>query len=1015
MLAISLLGAGAAVAMDPNRALNQLIHSSWGVRNAGPPDVWSITQAKNGYLWLGTGDGLYSFDGVVFERFRPTQGPDLLADNVNAVFAASSGDIWVGYEQGGISRLRDGRLTNYPRTDLREVRQFVEGPDHAIWAGLIGGPVNLMRFDGARWQVVGDDWGCPEGWIISMLVSRDGTLWLATPDGLYFLRPGSHRFETTGLRLTSRTRLAQAPDGRIWLAQGAAGTVSFDTETLMARKAATWTPPPADTKLLLRLIMFDRDGNLWGSVDRAGLVRVPPPKGGWRKPVTQVQTYTLADGLTSNLVASLFEGSEGGVWIATNRGIDRLRAANVVAEYAIPATSRTGYRALRADARILYVADADTIYRLPASGPPKVIAKTGQPTTAFCTDRQGTTWATPYGRLLALRNDQAADDGPLPEEAKRTDAHHTVLSCAVDRSGTLWVSVEGLGLYSRQAGQWRRRIPAPELAKGDALVVADLQGRLWFYNGFAEGRPLVLVDGDKVRVFPESRGPKVGHLALIEPREHDVLFGGDDGLARFDGHRFQTLPASRTENLRRVAGVAQSAEGHTWLNTIRGVFRVKDSDLAAAFEHPERPLPHQLFDNRDGLPGPAQQDSDSPTALTGPDGRIWLVTSHGLAWIDPRRLAFNPTPPPVVVRSIRADGVEYRNDLDGRRLKAGVTRLQIDYAALSLTVPDRIRYRYRLDGVDRDWVDPGERRQAFYTKLGPGDYTFRVVGANNDGVWNRTGATVHFSIPPTFTQTWLFKGLCLLALLAFGRVLYSLRLRQVSEQIKSGLEERLHERERIARELHDTLLQGFQGLMLRFQAVADQIPREQPVHAALEHALERADDVLVEGRDRVRNLRIAGDSGDLAEAFANIGEHLSPDPTTRFRVVTTGKVRDLHPIVREEVRRIGEEAITNAFNHARAGAIDVAITYHPQFLRVVFLDDGVGLPANVLTQGGRDGHYGLLGMRERAEKIRTRFTLSSRPGSGVEIELTVPGAVAYASPGRRRWTPPWRQSLAEET
>ncbi len=467
--------------------------------------------------------------------------------------------------------------------------------------------------------------------------------------------------------------------------------------------------------------------------------------------------------------------------------------------------------------------------------------------------------------------------------------------------------------------------------------------------------------------------------------------------------RFRSLRAAPGTPLDRIAGIVETARGETWLNGIAGIARIATRDLDAAFDRPGTAAPWQMFDFTDGVPGLAQQDSYTPTAIGGPDGRVWFITNHGIAWIDPAALHRNPLPPPVVVRALRADGHDIAI-APGLKLAAGTSSLQIDYTALSLAVPERVRFRYRLDGVDDDWVDPGERRQAFYTKLGPGKYSFRVIAANNDGVWNTTGTRLDFEILPTFVQTRTFVGLVLILAAAALWLLYSIRLRQMSVSIRARLEERLGERERIARELHDTLLQGFQGLMLRFQAVTERIPADQPARAMMEAALDQADAVLVEGRDSVRGLRTATAS-NLSEMFLAVAGR-EDDHRVKFEVIVEGKPRSLHPVIATEITRIGSEAIINAFRHARATRIDVNIGYRRNALTLKIVDDGQGIDAAIL-EAGRKGHFGLTGMRERAALIRGEFSLSSRIGAGTEVVLTVPARFAYAGPRRRAFAWPF--------
>jgi signal transduction histidine kinase len=331
--------------------------------------------------------------------------------------------------------------------------------------------------------------------------------------------------------------------------------------------------------------------------------------------------------------------------------------------------------------------------------------------------------------------------------------------------------------------------------------------------------------------------------------------------------------------------------------------------------------------------------------------------------------------------------------------------LQVDYTATSLAMPERVRFRYRLDGVDDAWVDAGTRRQAFYTNPAPGDYTFRVIAANHDGIWNKQGAAIRISVPPMFYQTRWFTALCIIAAGGIMWVIYMLRLKELGLHIRSRLHERHLERERIARELHDTLLQSIQGLILRFQAVAEGLPSGAASRDEMERVLDRADAALAEGRNRVLDLRSSSTDGDdLSEAFTKVAADLAIDHPAAFRVITEGTMQPLDPIVRDELFRIGREALVNAYRHADAEAIDVEIVHARDELRLRFMDNGRGIDTTVLD-GGRPGHWGLSGMRERAERIGATLRVRSRQGSGTEVEVRMPAGSAYRPCLKKsRWT-----------
>ena len=307
-----------------------------------------------------------------------------------------------------------------------------------------------------------------------------------------------------------------------------------------------------------------------------------------------------------------------------------------------------------------------------------------------------------------------------------------------------------------------------------------------------------------------------------------------------------------------------------------------------------------------------------------------------------------------------------------------------------------MNFRYKLEGSDRDWQNVGTHREARYTNLGPGQYTFRVTASNNDGVWNTTGASLQFSISPAFYQTKWFYALCVLAAVLVLAALYRVRMRQVAAQVRGRLEARLAERERIARDLHDTLLQSIQGLIWRFQAATDRLPAGEPARQLLEQSLDRADEVLAESRDKVKDLRPAGhDALDLAQALAVEVERLAQMHPAQCQVNVHGNRRNLHPMVREEGFLIAREALSNAFSHANAATIEAEIAYGERALQVRIRDDGQGIVAAVLDAGGKAGHFGLIGMRERAMKLGAHLEVWSKPGAGTEIELRVPAGMAY--------------------
>ena len=389
-------------------------------------------------------------------------------------------------------------------------------------------------------------------------------------------------------------------------------------------------------------------------------------------------------------------------------------------------------------------------------------------------------------------------------------------------------------------------------------------------------------------------------------------------------------------------------------------------------------------------------------AVSG-DGRIWLSAMGGIGWIDTSRVRQEPAPP-VFVQSVTAEGARLNAD-NASSLSMGVRNLQVDYTALSYSHPERLRFRYRLDGVDHDWVDAGARRQAFYTNLGPGRYRFTVNVTNESGVWTDSAASLNFQIPPTFVQTRTFMAMCVATVLAFLALLYQARVRQLTARERALAKSRLKERERIARELHDTLLQGTQALILKIHSAAKLSERGEPVHELLNEAIDRASGVMEDGRDRIQDLRLSHEvDGDLATSLTKAGEELSQSFSVRFKLAVEGRPRAVTSDVLQETYRVGREALLNAFRHANANSIEVQIIYGDEGLSLRVRDDGSGIEEKTVASGSLGGHWGLPGMRERAHQIGAELSVWTRPRAGTEIELRVPAAIAYV---KRTVRPPW--------
>jgi signal transduction histidine kinase len=460
-----------------------------------------------------------------------------------------------------------------------------------------------------------------------------------------------------------------------------------------------------------------------------------------------------------------------------------------------------------------------------------------------------------------------------------------------------------------------------------------------------------------------------------------------------------------------VNWVKEDDDHSLWLYMPCGLARIDRAALDAWISgveknnHPEHAIQLTFFDSLDGVRSLAESGHYSPPVAKSPDGKLWFLPWDGVSVIDPRHIRLNRLPPPVRVEQVTANQTTYdpASATNGAmQLPPLVRALEIDYTALSFVAPEKVFFRYKLENFDRDWQEAGTRRQAFYNNLSPGNYHFRVIACNNSGIWNEEGATFDFSIAPAYYQTAWFRALCVAVFAAFLWALFQLRQWQMQHQFNMRLEARVHERMRIARELHDTLLQSFHGLMFRFQAARNMLPRRpEEAMQALDGAISRAEQAIAESRNAIQDLRSAtAGQADLAQSLTAIGQELAArngnHDSPLFQVIVEGERRKLAPVFQDEAYRMGRELLQNAFQHACAHEIEVEIRYDHRMFRLRIRDDGKGIDPKVLEQGGRRGHWGLPGVRERAQQIGAQLDFWSEAGAGTEIQLTVPAHIAYA-------------------
>ncbi len=729
--------------------------------------------------------------------------------------------------------------------------------------------------------------------------------------------------------------------------------------------------------------------------------------------------FSREDGLSSDEVLALFEDREGTIWVGTSEGIDRFREWPVTplsVKQGLSNSNATSVLAARDGS--IWIGTADGLNRW-KDGRTTIYRRRNHPglpddsIQSLFEDERGRIWVSGSRGLAAFENGKFTAVPAVPGGFT-----HAIAS---DNRGGLWLSLwltsNDYGLAHLVDGKIIEHAPWQKLGGGPGTgLVSDPDGGVW--TGLLSGgvanfragqiRNLSLTDG-------ESTIRKV--LDVSRDRDGTIWVSTDSGLSRITNGRVTTLTTANGLPCPTVHWIIEDQLASYWLYTACGLVRIARTELDAWTADPKRMIRSTTFDSADGILLVPILRPSRPAVTKSSDGKIWFVNGTTVSFIDPSHIGTNTLPPPVHIERIVADGQTF-DEARGLRLPPNVRNLLINYTALSMVAPERVHFRYMLEGQDLEWREVVNKREVQYSNLSPGNYRFRVAASNNSGLWNEVGDVLDFSVAPAYYQTRWFAALVVAGVFGVLWAGYHARVRQVARQYERRLDERLNERTRIARELHDTLLQGFHGLLLRFQTASHLLPN-RPVEAKdnLDAAIEQAARAITEGRDAVQGLRASTvERNELAVAVRTLGDelatHASADQPPTFSVAVEGQTRDLHPIVRDEIFKIAAEALRNAFRHAHAGRVEVDICYDDEQFRMRVRDDGQGIDAAVLANQGLEGHYGLRGMPERAALIGGKLAVWSEVGAGTEVELRLPARTVYATSARRSW---WSRLLASKT
>jgi len=885
--------------------------------------------------------------------------------------------------------LKDGYLTLFTRPEElpdSQIHSFARDHDGRIWAGTETG---LVLRESNRWNPIGRDWNFAPDVIRNLFVDREGTLWVATVRVITFLRRGSKAFEPAGPVGRGVTTLAQAKDGRVWFADD---SKRGEVRPVPTAGHNSYAEDPAIVEDGLFELLIDRDGALWITRHDSGIVRIRyPERLGNRKlgpHDTELESFNEKDGFTGGFAYKLLEDHEGNIWVGCSKGLVQFRHNQVVPVSLPPRYQKLVLRA--GEGGGIWTGTINSKPLLQIRGETFLVEKVGEGTSSVFRDSNGDVWWGCADGIWRQRGTQFKYF-PMPKGAEPPNWIYEIFPSRED--GGLWVRLGDFGTVQFKQGVWnlddRLRLKGVPI-RGPSASYNDASGRVWL--GFSAGQVYVL-DGEQVTAYSQNDGLNVGRIAVIRGLGQHVWVGGELGLMFFSGGRFHRVTVGPGEQLGTVSGIIETADHGLWLNEMRGIVQIPPEEIRRFMADPSHRVKYQRFDYLDGLPGAPQLSFTNSTAVEASDGRLWFATNNGLAWIDPAHIVRNGLPPPVSILSI-GDEIGRQPMSGAVKFAAGTRTVEIDYTALSLSIPERVEFRYKLEGVDKDWQNVGTRRQAFYTSLGPGRYRFRVIACNNDGIWNEEGAVLDFSIAPAWYQTNWFLLLTVVSGFFVVAALYRLRVRRIASDISARFDERLAERTRIARELHDTFLQTIQGSKM----VADDALEQSGDTARLRRAMDQLSiwlgQAVNEGRAALNSLRTSiKEVNDLAAAFQRATESCVTQGSMAPTFSVVGDARDMHPIVCDEVYRIGYEAIRNACMHSEARRLEVDLRYE-QDLVVRVKDNGKGIDAAIVAEG-KDGHFGLQGMRERAARIGAKLTLSSSATTGTEITLVVPGDIAF--------------------
>lgn len=994
-------------AIDPNRTLSQYIHNSWGTDKGFPGGtVTSIAQTPDGYLWIGTDRGIIRFDGINFHTFEagpatPTFGP------VRKLLVDGQGTLWILLQNTKLLRYRDGTFNLVRGEAENGITALGEGTGNTVLLSSLamgvlaykdGNFVNaseaLAPGQKANQTAADFSWSTsiaphrlmePTAGVISLEATSDGKIWLGTEDrGLFLFHGGGVHPVAPQLPNLRVNCFLSVEDHKLWI--GTNQGVLLWNGTKLTREGVPSSLRDVEVLSMLR----DRDSNIWVGTTRA-LIRIN--EGG-------VSSITQEIHSPESQATALFEDREGNLWIGGIQRLEYLRDSAFVT-YLLPHQQSSGALYVAPNYYTWIAPTGGGLWRLkdgkyeaistPGLAGDVVYSMTSAGSNGLWIGRQ-------HGGLTHLQY----GDGVLTAKTFTQYnglAQNSVYAVLESRDGTIWAGTLTGGVSELNNGHFTNYTTANGLASNTVSSIAEsFDETIWF--GTPDGLTEKSANGWQTYRVADGL-PSADIDCLFQDSGGVMWIGTAEGLAFFSGGQIHTVPEEAASLHEPIFGIAEDKTGWLWVATADHILQVRrpalnDKEITDVRE----------YGLADGLLGTEGVKRDKSVVVDS-HGRIWFSTNRGLSVVNPARGTVNSKPALVQIDAVLADGTP----LDLRtspKVPAGPERITFRFVGLSLADEERVRYRYRLDALDKHWSDPGMAREATYSGLAPGPYRFRVIASNSDGQWNGAEAALDFSVEPQLWQTWWFRSLVVLCAGLTVLFLYRVRMQQLTRLLGVRFEERLAERTRIAQDLHDTLLQGIYSASIHFDLANNRTPQDSPAKPAMQRGLDLLRQVSQEGRNALRSLRSRNASSDgLEQALALLPKEFALSGNIDFLVTTEGEPRVLRPLVRDEAYLITREAIINAFHHAQASRIEVEVDYASHNLRVLVRDNGCGIDSQLLKIG-RDGHWGLAGMRERAGKIGGKLEMLSGVDAGTEVELSVPGTLAFQDAPEsqfRKWLP----------